>query len=110
LYFLSASPDELAQLDKTRIYGVHVCDGLPFDGGVPIESVLRDVPTGEGVLNLPEWTAAVKATGYAGWWAAETFSKKMQQQPLYDIARDMRRLLEKLVDDGGPGPRETFRI
>ncbi len=93
------SPDEIAQLDKDRIYGVHICDGLPFTGGVPIETILRDVPTGEGVLNLREWTAAVKATGYEGWWAAETFSRKMQQQPPYAIARDMRRLLETLVLD-----------
>lgn len=93
------SPEELARLDKELIYGVHVCDSLPFSGGVPIETQLRDVPTGEGVLNLQEWTDAVKATGYRGWWAAETFSRQMQQEPLYTIARDMRCLLETLVSD-----------
>jgi sugar phosphate isomerase/epimerase len=93
------SPDEIAQLDKELIYGIHVCDSLAFSGGIPIETQLRDVPTGQGVLNLSEWTAAVKETGYQGWWAAETFSLKMQQQPAYTIARDMRRLLEKLITD-----------
>ena len=65
----------------------------------PVESPsrLRDVPTGEGTLNLKEWTAAVQATGYEGWWAAETFSKKMRQGSVYSVARDMIQLLDTLV-------------
>lgn len=91
------APEEVAQLDKNLIYGVHVCDSLPFSGGIPIEDELRDVPTGKGVLNLKEWTDAVKATGYRGWWAAETFSRNMQQQSVNAVARDMRQLLGTLV-------------
>jgi hypothetical protein len=49
------------------------------------------------VLNLKEWTDAVKATGYRGWWAAETFSRNMQQQSVNVVARDMRQLLGTLV-------------
>jgi sugar phosphate isomerase/epimerase len=93
------TPDEVARLDKDLIYGVHVCDSLPYPGGVPIETQLRDVPTGDGVLDLHEWTAAVKATGYRGWWAAETFSSKMRQASIYAMASDMRSLLESLVSD-----------
>jgi len=70
---------------------------LPFSGGIPIEDELRDVPTGKGVLNLKEWTDAVKATGYRGWWAAETFSRNMQQQSVNVVARDMLQLLGRLV-------------
>lgn len=91
------TPEEVAQLDQNLIYGVHVCDSLPFSGGIPIEDVLRDVPTGKGVLDLKEWTDAVKATGYRGWWAAETFSRNMQQQAVSVVARDMRTLLGELV-------------
>jgi sugar phosphate isomerase/epimerase len=90
-------PDDVAKLDKSLIFGVHVCDSLPYDGGIPIETAMRDVPTGQGVLNLKDWTEAVKATGYRGWWAAETFSRKMQQQPVNAVARDMRHLLGTLV-------------
>jgi sugar phosphate isomerase/epimerase len=93
------TPDEVARLDKDLIYGVHVCDSLPFTGGIPIETELRDVPTGEGILDLKEWTAAVKATGYEGWWAAETFSNKMRQGSIYSVARDMVQLLTSLVRD-----------
>ena len=60
------------------------------------------MPTGKGVLNLKEWTDAVKATGYRGWWAAETFSRNMQQQSVNVVARDMRQLLGTLVGPVGP--------
>ena len=59
-------PEDVARLDGNLIYGVHICDSLDFKGGIPNEVVLRDVPTGKGVLNLQEWTEAVKATGYEG--------------------------------------------
>jgi sugar phosphate isomerase/epimerase len=98
------SPQEIAQLDKELIYGIHVCDSRAFTGGIPIETELRDVPTGQGILDLREWTAAVKATGYEGWWAAETFSLKMQQQPPHAVANDMRRLLATLLSDESVTP------
>jgi len=58
---------------------------------------LRDVPTGRGVLNLRDWTDAVKATGFSGWWCSETFCKKQQQGNSYAVAKDMKRQLETLV-------------
>jgi sugar phosphate isomerase/epimerase len=70
---------------------------LPFSGGVPVEVVLRDVPTGSGVLNLQEWTDAVKATGYSDWWCSETFSKKQHQQNSYEVAKMLRAQLKSLV-------------
>lgn len=91
------SPDDVAKIDKDLIYGVHVCDSLPFNGGIPNEDLLRDVPTGSGVLDLAEWTAAVKATGYVGWWSCELFCKKQQQQNSYAVAKDLHALLTRLV-------------
>lgn len=91
------TPEEVAKLDKNRIYGVHVCDSLPFAGGIPMEVTNRDVPTGQGVLDLVAWTDAVKATGYSGWWSGETFSKRMQQQNPYQLAREVKQSLESLV-------------
>ena len=38
------APEEVAQLDKKLIYGVHVCDSLPFSGGIPIEDELVGDP------------------------------------------------------------------
>ncbi|EJM22342.1 sugar phosphate isomerase/epimerase [Pseudomonas sp. GM21] len=90
-------PEEIARMNKDVIYGVHVCDSLPFAGGIPNEEILRDVPTGDGILNLGEWTAAVKATGYDGWWSCELFCKKQQQQNSYEVAKDLKALLTRLV-------------
>ena len=90
-------PEDIARIDGDLIYGVHVCDSLPFTGGVPNESVLRDIPTGEGVLDLKAWTDAVKATGYTGWWCSETFCRKLQQENSYDVAIRMKAQLTNLI-------------
>jgi sugar phosphate isomerase/epimerase len=91
------TPEDIAKMNKDVIYGVHVCDSLPFEGGIPNEELLRDIPTGSGVLNLAEWTAAVKATGYDGWWSCELFCKKQQQQNSYEVAKELKALLTRLV-------------
>jgi sugar phosphate isomerase/epimerase len=96
-YTSGATPEELSRVERDYIYGVHVCDSLPYPGGVPIETVLRDVPTGSGVLNLRDWTDAVKSTGFDGWWCSETFCKSQQQGNSYAVAKDMKRQLETLV-------------
>lgn len=96
-YTSGDTPDDIARLDKDIIYGVHVCDSLPFSGGIPNEVVLRDVPTGAGVIDLKLWADAVKATGYDGWWSCELFCRKQQQQNSYDVARELHALMSMLV-------------
>ncbi|WP_455926802.1 sugar phosphate isomerase/epimerase family protein [Pseudomonas capeferrum] len=91
------TPADVARLNRDVIYGVHVCDSLAYEGGIPNEEVLRDVPTGSGVLDLAAWTAGVKATGYTGWWSCELFCKKQQQQNSYVVARQLKTLLTRLV-------------
>jgi sugar phosphate isomerase/epimerase len=98
-YVSGDTPDEVAKLDKDIIYGVHVCDSLTHVGGVPNEAVLRDVPTGEGVLNLQSWTDAVKATGFIGWWSPELFCRRQQQENSFQVASELKTLLEELVLD-----------
>ncbi|PUA18445.1 sugar phosphate isomerase/epimerase family protein [Glaciimonas sp. PCH181] len=96
-YAAGDKPEEISKINKELIYGVHICDSLLFESGVPNEAVLRNVATGQGVLNLQEWTDAVKATGYDGWWGCELFSKKQQQQNSYSVAHALKALMEKLV-------------
>ncbi|WP_321791837.1 sugar phosphate isomerase/epimerase family protein [Caballeronia sp. J97] len=96
-YTSGATPEVLSRVEHEIIYGVHVCDSLQYLGGIPIETILRDVPTGSGVLNLREWTDAVKATGFNGWWCSETFCKRQQQADSYVVAKEMKRQLEMLV-------------
>jgi sugar phosphate isomerase/epimerase len=97
-YTSGANPDDLAKIDKRHIYGVHVCDSLPFSESVPDETVLRDVPTGRGTLDLKAWAQAVKATGYEGWWCSETFCKAQQQANGYTLAKQLYRQLDSLIN------------
>ena len=90
-------PEDVARLDGKLIYGVHICDSLDFKAGIPNEIVLRDVPTGKGVLNLRDWTAAVKATGYEGWWSCELFCRRQQQANSFEVARELHSLMHSLV-------------
>ncbi|MGY5809098.1 sugar phosphate isomerase/epimerase family protein [Rhizobium sp. LEGMi198b] len=91
------TPDAVARLDKNIMYGVHICDSLPFDGGTPDENVLRNVSVGGGVIDLQQWTDAVKATGYDDWWGCESLSLKLQQENGYDVARDVYNVMTKLI-------------
>lgn len=91
------TPDTVARLPAEIIYGVHVCDSLWFDGGIPNEVVLRDVPTGAGVLRLQDWTDAIKSTGYSGWWSCELFCRRQQQDNSFKVARDLHGLMSRLI-------------
>ncbi len=96
-YVSGDTPEVIARIDRDMIYGVHVCDSLRHDGGHPDESLLRDVPTGGGVLDLQEWVDAVKATGYVGWWSGELFCRKQHQDDSFAVAAGMKKLLDRLV-------------
>jgi sugar phosphate isomerase/epimerase len=96
-YTSGDTPERIARLDKELIYGVHLCDSLPYTGGIPNEPVLRDVPTGQGVLDLQSWVDAVKSTGYAGWWSCELFCKRQHQDSSFAVASDLKALMERLI-------------
>lgn len=97
-YASGDTPSEVAALPRDLIYGVHVCDSLRFDGGIPDEGVLRDVPTGAGVLDLAAWVEAVKATGYQGWWSCELFCRRQQQENSFAVAADLHTLMSRLIN------------
>ncbi|WP_369053912.1 hypothetical protein [Burkholderia gladioli] len=62
------------------------------------EVVLRDVPTGAGVLDLVEWTDAVKATGYQGWLSCELFCRRRQQQNGFRVPVELKALMTRLIE------------
>ncbi len=96
-YVSGDTPDRIARMDKDLIYGVHVCDSLRHDGGIPDESLLRDVATGAGVLDLQAWVDAVKATGYVGWWSGELFCRRQHQDDSFIVAKEMQALMRDLI-------------
>lgn len=96
-YASGDTPDRVAKVARNSIYGVHVCDSLHFDGGIPDEAVLRDVATGKGVLKLADWVQAVKATGYDDWWSCELFSRRQRQQNSFAVASELKDLMAGLI-------------
>jgi len=93
------TPETVSRIDPAYLYGVHVCDSLPFDGGIPDETILRDIPTGAGILDLNAWVQAVKATGYAGWWSCELFCRKQHQGDSFQVAQEHFTLLNDLLNE-----------
>lgn len=96
-YASGDGPEQIARVPRDLLLGVHLCDSRQFDGGIPDESILRDVSTGSGVLNLQEWVDAVKSTGYDDWWSCELFCKRDRQGNSLEVARDLKALMSCLV-------------
>lgn len=91
------TPEDVKKLDKNLIYGVHVCDGLENSSAIPEEVKLRNVDLGQGVIQLDKWVEAIKATGYDGWWASESFYKKEHQDSPLENAQKHYKYLETLI-------------
>jgi len=98
-YASGETPDAISRIASHYFYGVHVCDSLKWNGDIPDESVLRDVPTGKGVLDLNAWVQAVKATGYTGWWSCELFCRKQHQADSFKVAQAHFNLLNTLLNE-----------
>lgn len=92
------SPDDVAKLDESLIYGVHFCDGILHEGGTEwVESDLRGFLPGEGKLPVQEWVDAVRATGFDGVWSCELFSPKHWEWDLWEIARKTKACMEQYL-------------
>jgi len=93
------TPDEVAELDGSMIYGVHFCDGVKHTPGTEWnEEALRGYLPGEGDIAIEEWVHAVKATGFDGVWSSELLSPSHWEWDLWEIARECRdRMLEYIA-------------
>ncbi|GBQ92378.1 sugar phosphate isomerase/epimerase family protein [Asaia krungthepensis] len=70
-----ATPEDVAAMDRERIFGVHFCDGRrPKDSEGWDETVLRACMPGEGEIDLAAWSDAVRRSGYQGPWSVELIS------------------------------------
>lgn len=96
-YVAGDTPDDVASLDKKLIKGVHVCDSLRYEGGVPDQDILRNVMTGEGTIYLKEWMDAIRATGFDGWFACELFSRKHHEMDPFQLALTLRNFMEYII-------------
>lgn len=93
------TPDEVANLDKNLIYGIHFCDGkrIPKSGAWTEEGCRGYLP-GEGDIPIREWVAAVLATGYDGSWSSELLSPRHWEWDLNEVAIRCRELMELYTD------------
>jgi sugar phosphate isomerase/epimerase len=92
------TPDEVAKLKGSQIYGVHFCDGLLHTPGTEWdEYALRSFLPGEGQIPIKEWVAAVKATGFDGVWSGELLSPRHWEEDLLELAIYSRQLMEKYI-------------
>ncbi len=97
-YIAGRDADFLSRIDKELILGVHICNSREPDDRVPYEEIFRDAGFYEGAVPVKEWVEAVKATGFCGWWAYETFSKREAEEDVYEFASYVHRELKKLVE------------
>lgn len=81
------TPDEVAKLDSSIIYGVHFCDGIHHREGTQwVEENLRGFLPGEGEIPIKKWVEAVKSTGFNGVYSSELLSPKHWEWDLLEIA------------------------
>ncbi len=94
----ATTPDEVAELSGSMIYGIHFCDGVRHTKGTKwVEVNLRGYLPGEGNIPIKEWVGAVKATGFEGVWSCELLSPKHWETDLLEIARQTKALMEKYI-------------
>jgi len=53
---------------------------------------------GQGDFPLADWAAAIRRTGYDGWWSLEIFNDRFRAGSAHQIARDGQRSLRLLED------------
>lgn len=91
LWGASATPEQIARLDKKLIFCAHFCDSLEQHGerGDAYQAG-RNIWTGAGNIPLKTWVDAVRATGFDGWWACELLAPKYWELDPWTTARDLR--------------------
>jgi len=92
------TPDEVAKLDSSQIYGVHFCDGIRHTKGSEwVEEDLRGYLPEEGDIPVAEWVSAVRSTGFDGVWSSELLSPKHWEWDLWEIARETKVRMERYL-------------
>jgi sugar phosphate isomerase/epimerase len=91
-------PDEIARVNKDRIFCVDFCDSRDeFGTHGDIQQSGRDVWTGGGRIPLKEWVDAIRATGFDGIWRCELLSPKYWELDPFQSARDLKTFLEYML-------------
>jgi sugar phosphate isomerase/epimerase len=94
LWQRGATPESIARLDPRVIFGVDFADALGPPGTGTPDQRSRCVWPGEGDIPLGEWVAAVRSTGFDGWWDNELYSPPHWESPdPFDIGARLHEVL-----------------
>ncbi|MDO4570262.1 MAG: sugar phosphate isomerase/epimerase family protein [Planctomycetia bacterium] len=96
-YISGLDGEFLSQIDKDLILGVHICNSRKPDERVPCEEIFRDAGFYDGEIPIQEWVKAIQATGFQGWWAYETFSKREAEEEVGEFTKYVYFELKKLI-------------
>lgn len=103
LWQAGTSPDEIARLDPRLIAGVDFADSLGPAGAPSPDQASRRVWPGEGAIPLREWVAAVRSTGFDGWWDNELYSPlHWELADPFAVGRGLREVLRELLGTDPP--------
>ena len=93
-----ATPEEIAKIDQSLIYNVHISDGYRPETGAqwPDERELRGCIIGAGDIPLKEWISAIQETGYNGFYSGEFLNDQLWEADHYEIASDMLKGMKAL--------------
>ena len=98
LWQSGGTPDAVARLDPRLIFGVDLGDSLGSPGAGGPDQLSRCVWPGEGSIPLREWVAAVRSTGFDGWWDNELYSPvHWELADPFAVATGLREVLVELL-------------
>jgi sugar phosphate isomerase/epimerase len=81
LWQRDTTPDDVARLDPRIISGIDFADSLGPPGSPSPDQRSRCVWPGDGAIPIGEWVAAVRSTGFDGWWDNELYSPPHWELP-----------------------------
>jgi sugar phosphate isomerase/epimerase len=81
LWQRGTTPDDVARLDPRIISGIDFADSLGPPGSPSPDQRSRCVWPGDGAIPIGEWVAAVRSTGFDGWWDNELYSPPHWELP-----------------------------
>ena len=89
------TPEDVAKLDRSLIYGAHFCDGITHpEVSAALEMKLRGFLPGDGEIPIQTWVDALRSTGFDGVWSCENYSPHHWEWDPWELARECKRRLE----------------
>ena len=107
LWQCGTTPDDVARLDRRVIEGIDLADSLGPPGSPSPDQRSRRVWPGEGEIPLRDWVAAVRATGFDGWWDNELYSSLHWEWPdPFAVGAGLLAVMEDLLGERSGGGRD----